>query len=86
MSNHMKKSQIAEYFKKIDKISNVIRIILVWSFLLGLLALSNKLMNVSIIELFLGVAVLYLLVSNKANDLKQKAIIRYMTDSISDNE
>lgn len=68
------------YFKKIDKVANIIRITLVWTFLFGLLALSKKLTNVSIIELFLSVAVLYLLVSNQVHYLKQKAIVRHLTD------
>ncbi len=73
------------YFKKIDKVSKIIRIALVWTFLIGLLAFSKKLINVSIIELFLTVAVLYLLVSNQAHSLKQKAIVRHLTDATENN-
>lgn len=82
----MLKSQMTTYFKKIDKVANIIRIVLVWSFLLGLFAFSKKLINVSIIELFLSVAVLYLLVSNQANNLKQKAIVRHLTDATENNQ
>lgn len=84
--NTMLKSQMTTYFKKIDKVANIIRIVLVWSFLLGLFAFSKKLINVSIIELFLSVAVLYLLVSNQANNLKQKAIVRHLTDATENNQ
>lgn len=82
----MLKSQMTTYFKKIDKVANIIRIVLVWSFLLGLFAFSKKLINVSTIELFLSVAVLYLLVSNQANNLKQKAIVRHLTDATENNQ
>lgn len=75
------KTQMMAYFKKIDKVANIIRIALVWTFLIGLLAFSKNLIHVSIIELFLTVAVLYLLVSNQAHSLKQKAIVRLVTDS-----
>ncbi len=84
--NTMLKSQMTTYFKKIDKVANIIRIVLVWSFLLGLFAFSKKLINVSTIELFLSVAVLYLLVSNQANNLKQKAIVRHLTDATENNQ
>ncbi len=77
----MIKEQMKNYFQKIDKFGSIIRILLIFVFLFGMLALSKKWVNVSILELILAIIVIHLMVTVRIHSLKQNAMIRWINNN-----
>ena len=79
-----KRDQFKNHIKKINKLSSI------FSSIVGLIAavvfffLGKELLEQVFFQCVTVLALVLILIHLKANNLKQKAIIRYMTDSIGD--
>jgi len=69
------------YFNKIDKIAGIIQTLLVLGFIATLYASQRNFLNISVIELLLGILVMHLLVSVRLQSLKQNAMIRWIKNN-----
>ena len=80
----MKKEQFNNHIKTINKLTELIRFGVMILVAISWFFLSNPKQDA--IYLLAALFVVYTITSIQAINLKQKAVIRYMTDSISDNE
>ena len=85
-SEYMKKQQFQNHIRRINKLSSI------FSSIFGLTAatvffmLGKEFLEQHLLQCVSALALLFILIHLKANNLKQKAIIRYITDSTDDNE
>jgi|GEM_PF-4302465 len=82
----MKKQQFQNHIKRINRLSTLSSLVILVAAMLFYVLSNPKFLEVHIFEIGFIVMFVLILIHLKANNLKQKAIIRYMTDSISDNE
>jgi hypothetical protein len=82
----MKKEQFRNHLKKINKFSSISYVIIVLIAYSVRYTASAEETQQYMFQFAYTIIFLLLLVHLKANNLKQKAIIRYMTDSIRDIE
>ncbi len=83
---YMKKQQFHKHIKNINKLSLITSIIIVLLAYVVSLTASPEDIEHYMFQYAYTVIFILVFVHLKANNLKQKAIIRYITDSISDNE
>ncbi len=82
----LKKEQFENYIKKINKLVLLISFIILLSIVLIHFLAGSEKMEPYTIQIFNTAIILLVLTHLKGINLKQRAIIRYITDSISDNE
>ena len=82
--NHMKTQQFKDHIKRINRLSTLTSLVILVTAAVFYFLSDTKFIEVHIFEIVFTVMVVFILIHLKANNLKQKAIIRYMTDSIPD--
>jgi len=80
----MKKEQFISHIKRINKLSFITSVIIIFAAFVVRYAASPDEAKQYMSQYTYTVIFLLILVHLKANNLKQRAIIRYMTNSISD--
>ena len=80
----MKKEQFKNHIKKINKLSSIFSSTVGLTAAIVFFLLGKELLEQVLFQCITILTLVLILIHLKANNLKQKAIIRYMTDSIGD--
>jgi hypothetical protein len=85
-SEYMKKQPFQNHIKRINKLSSILSIIVGSTAAIVFFMLGKEFLEHHLLKCLTTLALIFMLIHLKANNLKQNAIIRYMTDAINDNE